>query len=70
MFAWGFGLWEPPNVTMFSGIKAPQGLHLPYSLKDAEFNVAGINVVHADTMDVIEIANLRRNKSSKAQVAA
>lgn len=34
-------------------------LHLPDSLQDAELNVAGINIIHADAMDGIKIPDLR-----------
>lgn len=34
-------------------------LHLPDSLQDAELNVAGINIIHADAMDGIKIPDLK-----------
>ncbi len=36
-------------------------LHLPDSLEDAEFNITGINIIHADAMNGIKIPDLRTN---------
>ena len=42
-----------------TNIQLTSCLHLPDSLQDAELNVAGINIIHADAMDGIKIPDLR-----------
>ena len=53
-------LYDPVCHTQLpTNIQFINCLHLPDSLQDAELNVAGINIIHADAMDGIKIPDLR-----------